>query len=158
MSGVIGAPIHCRFVDMRISISVPARRTRVCPSCKTWEMAGSVLIVDDHRGFRSWARQFLESTGYRVSGEAGDGGEAIRAARRERPDVVLLDVHLPDMNGFDVARLLADEHGHRPRVVLISSRSQRDLGHRIAESGAVGFIGKEDLTAEALSALLDGEQ
>ena len=121
-------------------------------------MAESVLIVDDHCGFRAWARHFLESTGYRVFGEASGGEEAIRAARRGQPDVVLLDVHLPDMDGFEVARLLADEHGHHPRVVLISSREQADLGHRIAESGAIGFIGKEDLSAEALSALLDGRR
>lgn len=117
-------------------------------------MARSVLIVDDHNGFRAWARQLLETSGFRVSGEAVDGHEAVRAIRRMRPDVVLLDVHLPDIDGFEVTRRLADEETHRPEVILISSRDQADFGTRIAESGAVGFIGKEDLSAETLSALL----
>ncbi len=119
-------------------------------------MAGSVLIVDDHRGFRVWARQFLETTGYRVSGEAGNGEEAIRATRQLRPDVVLLDIHLPDMDGFEVTRRLLDTDGHRPRVVLISSREQVDFGRRIAQSGAVGFIGKDRLSVGTLSGLLSG--
>jgi len=122
----------------------------------TWDMAGSVLIVDDHRGFRVWARQFLETTGYRVSGEAVNGEEAIRATRQLRPSVVLLDIHLPDMDGFEVTRRLLDTDGHRPQVVLISSREQVDFGRRIAQSGAVGFIAKDRLSVGMLSGLLSG--
>ena len=117
-------------------------------------MACSVLIVDDHRGFRVWARGFLEAAGYRVAGEAGDGQDAIRVAGRSRPDVVLLDVHLPDMDGFEVARRLADVDGEGPDVVLISSREPGDFGRRIIESGALGFISKEDLSSATLGTLL----
>ena len=119
-------------------------------------MLGSVLIVDDHLGFRVWARHFLETTGYRVSGEAGSGEEAIGAARRLRPDLILLDVHLPDIDGFEVARRLLDSDGHRPGIVLTSSRDRVEFGGRIAESGVLGFIAKDGLSAATLSAILAG--
>lgn len=123
---------------------------------KTWKVACSVLIVDDHRGFRVWARQFLEAAGYFVAGEAGDGGDAIRVAGRSRPDVVLLDVHLPDMDGFEVARRLTRADGNAPDVVFISSREASDFGRRIIDSGALGFISKEELSGETLGSLLAG--
>lgn len=140
----------------------PDSQIRVCTDdpfialCQTRGMARSVLIVDDHIGFRAWARQLLETTGYRISGEAADGHEAIRVSRRTRPDVVLLDVHLPDIDGFEVTRRLIDTETSPPQIVLISSRDPVDFGGRISESGAVGFIGKEDLSAETLSNLLLG--
>lgn len=115
----------------------------------------SVLIVDDHRGFRDLARAFLQSHGYRVVGEAIDGAEALCAARRLRPDVVLLDVHLPDLDGFEVARRMGAA-GNTPAVVLVSSRDQRDFGRRVRDSGARGFISKTDLTGQALDATLSG--
>jgi CheY-like chemotaxis protein len=115
----------------------------------------SVLIVDDHAGFRSFARSLLESEGYTVTGEAEDGLSAIAAVTESRPDVVLLDVQLPDMDGFEVARRLR-ESGDPPPIVLISTRDAADYGHRIESSGARGFIPKSELSGSALEDLLEG--
>jgi DNA-binding NarL/FixJ family response regulator len=118
-------------------------------------VSSSVLIVDDHKGFRVWARAFLEAQGYRVVGEAADGAEALSAVGRLRPDVVLLDVHLPDVDGFEVARRAA-EAPEAPAVVLVSSRELVDFGRLVAESGVRGFISKVDLSGETLRAVLRG--
>ncbi len=118
-------------------------------------MSFSVFIVDDHNGFRVWARAFLEAQGYRVVGEAADGAEAIIAVGRLRPDVVLLDVHLPDLDGFEVARRIA-EAAEAPAVVLVSSRELVEFGQRVAESGVRGFISKVDLSGESLHDVLSG--
>jgi DNA-binding NarL/FixJ family response regulator len=116
-------------------------------------MADSVLIVDDHPSFRRTARLLLEAEGYLVLGEAGDGQSALRAARRLAPEVVLLDVQLPDMDGFDVAaRLTGGEDP--PMVVLTSSRDGADFGPLIERSGARGFIPKGDLSGDRLRALI----
>jgi DNA-binding NarL/FixJ family response regulator len=111
------------------------------------------LIVDDHKPFRETARELLESEGFDVVGEAADGAEAVRAARALRPDVVLLDVYLPDHDGFDVAARITAGGG--PAVVLTSSRDGADFGTLVARSGARGFIPKAELSAPALRALLD---
>ncbi len=118
-------------------------------------MSSSVLIVDDHNGFRVWAHAFLEAQGYRVVGEAADGAEAIIAVGRLCPDVVLLDVHLPDLDGFEVAHRIA-EAAEAPAVVLISSRELVEFGQRVAESGVRGFISKADLSGETLHDVLSG--
>jgi DNA-binding NarL/FixJ family response regulator len=118
-------------------------------------MPRSVLIVDDHPGFRAQARALLAAAGYEVVGEAADGASGVRVARDLSPDVVLLDVQLPDATGFEVARQI-----HRaprpPLVVLISSRDASDYGGRIGRSGARGFIAKSELSAPALAAVLEG--
>ncbi len=119
-------------------------------------MAQTVLIVDDHAGFRSFARVFLQSAGYTVVGEAADGRDALVAIDRLQPDVVLLDVLLPDLDGFEVARQILSG-SRRPAVVLTSTRDVGDYGHRVADSGARGFIGKADLSRERLEALLWGD-
>ena len=118
----------------------------------------TVLIVDDHPGFRGWARAVLQAEGFGVAGEAADGAAAIQAARALRPDVVLLDVQLPDMNGFQVAERLRDDSGDGAggAVVLVSSRDAADYGNRISSSPAAGFLAKADLSGAALAALLDG--
>jgi DNA-binding NarL/FixJ family response regulator len=118
----------------------------------------TVLIVDDHPGFRGWARAVLEAEGFGVVGEAADGAAAIQAVGALRPDVVLLDVQLPDMNGFEVAERLRDDSGDGAggAVVLVSSRDAVDYGTRIATSPAAGFLAKVDLSGAALAALLDG--
>jgi DNA-binding NarL/FixJ family response regulator len=113
----------------------------------------TALIVDDHPSFRHFARKLLDSAGYVVVGEAEDGASAIAAVRALRPDVVLLDVLLPDMTGLDVARELA-EQPERPLVVLTSSRSASDLGQLVCTEHATGFISKRDLTVTALAALV----
>lgn len=113
----------------------------------------TVLIVDDHPTFRATARLILEAEGYDVVGEAPDGTTALSEAWRLHPDLVLLDVNLPDTDGFQVARRLTAEHG-APAVVLISSRDSSDFGPLVAGSGARGFISKGDLSGPALAALL----
>jgi DNA-binding NarL/FixJ family response regulator len=110
------------------------------------------LIVDDHALFRRQARAVLEAEGLTVVGEAEDGRAAIAAVRALRPDIVLLDVGLPDIDGFAVAELLALEVP-RPAVVLISSREAATYGPRIDASPVLGFVRKDDLSAAAIRAL-----
>lgn len=114
----------------------------------------TILIVDDHPGFRSRARALLEADGYEVVGEAPDGASAISTSRDLRPDVILLDGQLPDIDGFEVARRLA-QGGHRSAVVLTSSRDASDYGRRIARSAARGFVSKADLSGRAIQAVLE---
>ena len=116
-------------------------------------MASRVLVVDDHASYRSIVRRILVADGFTVVGEASGGIEAIRASGDLCPDLVLLDVQLPDMDGFEVARSLARQIGP-PVVVLVSSRSRADYGSRIEECGARGFIAKSALTGEAVRRLL----
>jgi DNA-binding NarL/FixJ family response regulator len=111
-----------------------------------------VLIVDDHQPFRAVARELLERAGYIVTGEAGNAAEALAAAAAQPPDAVLLDVQLPDDDGFAVATALTAVGG--PSVVLISSRAADDYGARVASCGARGFIPKSRLTAATFAALL----
>ena len=114
-----------------------------------------MLIVDDHPGFRAQARALLMAAGYEVVGEAADGESGVRAAGDLAPDVVLLDIHLPDITGFEVVERVGAGPG-RPVIVLISSRDASDYGRRIERSGARGFIGKADLSARTLAAVLGG--
>lgn len=114
-------------------------------------MAVTVLIVDDHPSFRASARTLLESEGYEVVGEAENGETAVDAARALHPDLVLLDVQLPGIDGFDVAarlRKLEDA----PIVILTSSRDGADYGRCIADCGAHGFVPKADLSGAAIAA------
>jgi DNA-binding NarL/FixJ family response regulator len=117
----------------------------------------TVLIVDDHAGFRRFVRRLLESEGYRVVGEADDGESALVATRLLRPEVVLLDVLLPDTNGFALAELLVDEPD-APAVVLISSREADDFRGRLERSRVSGFIQKDHLSRSALATLVDGRR
>lgn len=117
-------------------------------------MAWSVLIVDDHAGFRGSARALLEADGFDVLGEAADGQSAMQEARRLRPQVVLLDVQLPGMDGFAVAESLAAEPS-APAVVLISSRGRGAYRTRLESTPARGFITKAEFSGECLSSLLD---
>jgi DNA-binding NarL/FixJ family response regulator len=98
----------------------------------------------------------LESEGFEVVGEAADGASAIAAAAALRPDVVLLDVYLPDLDGFDVAaELMKNGRRRPPAVVMTSSHDVRDFGRLVEQSGARGFISKADLSGPTLSAVLD---
>ena len=118
-------------------------------------MVPRVLIVDDHAAFRSFAHRVLVADGLAVIGEAADGAAAIAAAPELRPDVVLLDVQLPDMDGFAVAEVLAAQDVP-PAVVLVSSRSRADYGSLVDASSAVGFIAKSALSGDLVRALLAG--
>jgi DNA-binding NarL/FixJ family response regulator len=119
--------------------------------CDDLYVAVTVLIVDDHPAFRASARTMLELDGFVVVGEAADGTSGIEQAGALAPDLVLLDVALPDMSGFDVAERLAPA----TKVVLTSSRHRSDFGRRVRTSQAVGFIPKDDLSGEALRRLTE---
>jgi DNA-binding NarL/FixJ family response regulator len=114
-------------------------------------MAWSLLIVDDHADFRAGARALLQVDGFEVLGEATDGESALEAARRLRPQVVLLDVQLPGTDGFAVADRLAV--GDHPPIVV--RRAAETFRHRLRAARSVrGFIAKAELSGECLSALL----
>ena len=117
-------------------------------------MRPSVLIVDDHEVFRRSARAMLEAEGFVVAGEAGGGAEAIVKARDVRPDGVLVDIQLPDLDGFAVGERIA-AWPDRPVVVLISSRDAAVYRSRLAITPARGFIAKSQLSGEALASLVD---
>jgi DNA-binding NarL/FixJ family response regulator len=112
----------------------------------------TVLIVDDHAGFRAFARALLEADGYDVVGEAGDGESAIAVARRLNPEVVLLDVVLPDIDGFAVCDKLAIG-GNGPAIVMTSSHDISSYRRRLESSPARGFIGKSELSGPTLAEL-----
>jgi DNA-binding NarL/FixJ family response regulator len=113
-----------------------------------------VLIVDDHPSFRATARALLQSEGYDVVGEAENGVSALRRAKELEPDLVLLDVQLPDFDGFEVAARLT-RNGSKISVVLCSSRDGSDFGPLVSQSGASGFIPKAELSGAALKAVLE---
>ena len=113
----------------------------------------TVLIVDDHPSFRANARALLLAEGYEVVGEAIDGESAIAAVEALQPDVVLLDVQLPDLDGFEVAERLSGRRDP-PAVVLISTRSARAYGSRLETTAVRGFIPKVSLSGAALAALV----
>ena len=112
-----------------------------------------MLIVDDHAEFRELARRILEQGGFVVAGEAVDGGATTAAVAEMQPDVVLLDVQLPDVDGFEVAEAIA-AGPDPPIVVLTSSRDESDFGSRVARSGARGFIPKSRLSGASLQQVL----
>ena len=116
-------------------------------------MAPTLLIVDDHATFRDRARRMLEACGYRVVGEAADGASALVAARTLRPEILLLDVQLPDMDGFQVAEALARDVPDSV-VVMVSVRDATEYGARLMRSPARGFIPKAKLSPDALAQLL----
>jgi two-component system response regulator FimZ (fimbrial Z protein) len=113
----------------------------------------TILIVDDHATFRTTARALLEADGYDVIGEAPDGSAGIVAAGKLHPDVVLLDVRLPDLDGFDVAERLT-RSGSGPAVIVTSSSDDPLYPGRAAGCGARGFIAKHDVCGAALDKLL----
>ena len=121
--------------------------------CDDQPVAETVLIVDDHAPFRALARALLQLEGFEVVGEADDARSALEAVRRLRPRVVLLDIQLPDLDGFEVARRLS-QTGDPPAIVLVSSRDSSSYRRRLADSPARGFIAKSDLSGAAVTALV----
>jgi DNA-binding NarL/FixJ family response regulator len=133
-----------------VVIAVPTRRVI---SATIVSVPTTVLIVDDHPSFRASARAMLESDGFEVVGEAETGAAALAAAVALDPEVVLLDVQLPDKDGFEVTRELR-ANGGTTAVVLVSSREACDYGDLVAASGANGFVPKAELSGAAIRALL----
>jgi DNA-binding response OmpR family regulator len=116
-------------------------------------MGRRVLIIDDNTAFRAAARQLLEREGFVVVAEAADGASGLREAKEHRPDLAVVDVQLPDSDGFEVSEQLCGlESG--PEVILVSSLDGADFGALIAASPALGFIPKAELSAPAIEALL----
>jgi DNA-binding NarL/FixJ family response regulator len=117
-------------------------------------MSLTTLIVDDHELFRSTARALLEGEGFVVVGEAGTGAAALSETRRLDPDLVVLDVQLPDGTGFDVSHCLR-AWGFAGQVVLVSSRAASEYGELVDDSGATGFITKDQLSGASLAQVLE---
>jgi DNA-binding NarL/FixJ family response regulator len=113
----------------------------------------TVLIVDDHEDFRESASALLKSEGFAVVGGAADGAAAIEAVERLRPEVVVLDIQLPDVDGFTIAERLA-ALPDPPSVVLISGREASAYGARLEAAPARGFIPKRQLSGAALAGLV----
>lgn len=130
----------------------------MCPACfnASIRAVARVLIIDDHPAFRAQARALLSAAGYEVVGEAADGASGMRVARDVSPDVVLLDIQLPDTTGFDVACQVGGWQDP-PAIVLISSRDASDYGRRLERSCARGFIAKAELSARTLANVLEGD-
>jgi DNA-binding NarL/FixJ family response regulator len=116
-------------------------------------MAVSLLIVDDHAAFRGFVSEMLAAEGFEVAGAVPDGESVLAAIEDLQPDAVLLDIQLPGIDGFEVARQIAAlDHG--PPIVLTSVRAASDYGRRIIDSPAMGFLPKQRLSGAALAALL----
>jgi DNA-binding NarL/FixJ family response regulator len=130
------------------------RDSPVGASDPEWHAVGmhTILIVDDHAPFRAQARALLEADGFTIVGESETGSTGLAAARALRPHLVLLDIGLPDIEGFEVARELAAD-GPPPFVVLTSTREASEYGSRLANSQVLGFIPKDELSGAALRAL-----
>lgn len=107
------------------------------------------MIVDDHPVFCASARRLLESQGYVVVAAAPDGASAMAIAEESRPDLALVDIYLPDTDGFELANRMA-ALDHPPAVVLISSRDRSELEPLVSGSDARGFLSKGVLSKEAL--------
>ena len=116
--------------------------------------ARRVIVVDDHPSFRRSAKALLTAEGFEVVGEAVDGASALAAAAELVPELVLLDIQLPDIDGFEVARRLLERQPEL-RIVLVSSRDSSQYGPLIEASGARGFVSKGDLSGAALERLLE---
>ncbi|MFP3466210.1 response regulator transcription factor [Leifsonia sp. SIMBA_070] len=114
-------------------------------------MGPRVVIVDDHERFRTQVAELLRLELFTVVGDSATAAGGVELSRRLAPDVVLLDVGLPDASGFDIVRAM---HATGAVVVLTSSRTATDYGRRVADSGAEGFINKDELTGEAIRSLL----
>jgi CheY-like chemotaxis protein len=136
--------------------SLGTRATHNVPAgavCDHRRMRPSVLIIDDHEDFRRSARAMLQAEGFAVVGEAGDGAEAIAKARAVRPDVVLMDIQLPDLDGFAVAERIA-AWPDPPSSCSSPSRDAAVCRSRLASTPARGFIAKSQLSGEALADLV----
>jgi DNA-binding NarL/FixJ family response regulator len=120
-----------------------------------WWVRVTCLIVDDNSLFLDGAADLLGRQGLDVVGIAANGAEAIRLVRELRPDVALVDVDLGDEDGFELTDVLSDLAGTAPKVILVSTHAEEDLGPLIATSPALGFVPKARLSAQAILDLLE---
>lgn len=111
------------------------------------------LLVDDNEAFIATARRVLDQDGVRVTGTASNIAEALLRASELRPDIVLVDIMLGDENGFDLARRLAERHARELAVIMISSDAEDEYADLVAESPALGFLPKAELSAEGIRRL-----
>ena len=123
------------------------------PGWHDHQMDHRVLIVDDNGAFRAAARLLLERAGFSVVAEADSGATGVEEAKAHTPDVAIVDVQLPDFDGFEVAARLAQLEA-APRVILVSSLDGADLGALVAGSSALGFVPKAELSASLINGLL----
>lgn len=123
------------------------------PAVRIVATVNTVLIVDDHEGYRTFLAVMLEGEALTVCGTAGDGESALDVVRDVEPDLVLLDVQLPGIDGFEVAQRIS-EYPHRPAVILTSTRDAEDFGSRIATAPVLGFVPKHEMSVGRLQSLL----
>ena len=121
--------------------------------CESSPVTATLLVVDDHDGFRAVATALAASAGLDVVGEAGDGATAIALCDKLRPDAVLLDVLLPDADGFEIRRRLL-ARPDAPAVLLTSTRSRRSFGARLVDPDPIPFMPKDELSIDALRDLV----
>jgi DNA-binding NarL/FixJ family response regulator len=149
-AGASDAETQPRELPIRILVLATVSALETCGTISS--MRPTVLIVDDHAAFRASARALLQAEGFDVVGEAANGAAAVEAVAALRPEIVLLDIQLPDLDGLTVAEQLAGAPDP-PAVVLISSRDAAAYGPRLQASPARGFIPKRGLSGEALAAM-----
>jgi DNA-binding NarL/FixJ family response regulator len=142
---MLASPPGCGYPYSRVFTALPLFMA---------EMPNKILIVDDHPSFRATVKTLLAADGFEVVGEATDGRTALEAVAELSPDLVLLDVQLPDMDGFAVIEALLKMNGHAPKVVLTSSHDACDFGSIVPRCGAAAFIPKAELSGAALRAVL----
>lgn len=111
-----------------------------------------VLLADDHALLREGLRGLLEAAGFAVVGEAGNGRDALQLALELVPDVVLMDLGMPDMNGIEATALLR-ERVPRARVIVLSMHADAEHVHRALQAGAAGYLLKESVAAEVIDAV-----
>jgi DNA-binding NarL/FixJ family response regulator len=135
--------------NLRLAVLAAWGDARRIPSVRR-----TVLVIDDHPGFRRTARRLLQAEGFDVIAEAPDAATGIEAARMLEPDIALVDIYLPDSDGFELSERLADL-ATPPMVVLISSREQEEFEPLVERSFARGFVPKHELSRDALEELLE---
>jgi DNA-binding NarL/FixJ family response regulator len=112
----------------------------------------SVMLVDDHTMLRQGLRRSLEHEGLQVVAEASNGSEAVRLALAHRPDVVLMDVSMPEVDGIEATRQLMRADA-RQRVVMLTMHVDRDIVERSVKAGAVGYVTKDSSVKEVVLAV-----
>ena len=112
-----------------------------------------ILIADDHELIRRGLRSILGTRPeFEICAEVADGSDAIEIARKLKPDVVLLDITMPRVNGLDAARAIRREVPHT-KVIILSQYNEADMRSRALESGAQGYVSKSDVSSQLLTAI-----